>query len=173
MNRTLVHASLHVKDALRPRIQLSTCWSCAVTRTQSQRVQYHILRRTTTTTTESLSRFGNAVRLLNTKRAKYSKEPKLLSHKKERFKQYPSLEGERPSSISRPFSEVQTEQRQQRYKERVSTEEKRISSIQNKPPKTKSDSETPVEKKRTTSRSARSSPSPEHKGVYSPSNFPL
>ena len=172
MNRTLVHASLHVKDALRPRIRLSTCWSCAVTRTQSQRVQYHILRRTTTTT-GSLSRFGNAVRLLNTKRAKYSKEPKLLSPKRERFKQYPPLEGERPSSNFRPFNEVQTEQRQQRYKERVSTEEKRISSIQNRPPKAKSDSETSVEKKRTTSRSARSSPSPEYKGVYSPSNFPL
>jgi len=170
MNRTLVQASLHAKDALRSQIRISTCFSCAVTRNPSQRARYHILR---LPTTEHLSYFGNTVRLLSTKRARKSKEPKLLSRFKERYRQYPPLEGEQPPSIPRPLNEIQIEQREQKLKERVTIEERRISSILNKPPKTRPDSETSGEKGWPTPKSSRTIPSPEQKGVYSPSTFPL
>lgn len=170
MNRTLVQASLHAKDALRSQIRISTCFSCSMTRNPSQQAQYHILR---LPTTEHLSYFGKTVRLLSTKRARKSKGPKLLSRLNERYRQYPPLEGEQPPSIPRPLNEIQIEQREQKLKERVTIEERRISSILNKPPKTRPDSETSGEKGWPTPKSSRTIPSPEQKGVYSPSTFPL
>lgn len=166
MNRTLAHASLLLKDALRSKTQVSTCWSCAVTRKPSQRAQYHALKRPTT---ELLLPLRNTIRLLSTKRTKYSKEPRLLSTKKESYKQYPLLDGEHSPSIPRPLNEIQIEQREQRLKERVSIEEKRLSDILNKPRKQKSDFEPSEPPKSAAPRSSRIIPSPAPKGVYSPS----
>jgi hypothetical protein len=172
MNRTILYASRHATDALRPGIRLSSCLSCMARRNHSERVQYHLLRRLPV---EAPSSASTSIRLLSTKRTKKPKGPKLLSPKKERFKQYPLLEGEQQPAISRPSNEIQNERREQRYKERVTIEQQRISSIVDKPLKPKSESDSSAEKRFSSARPPRTQPSPAQKGVYSPgtSNNPI
>ena len=175
MNRTIIYASRHAKDALRPGIRLPSCLSCVVTRNHSQRGQYHLLRRLPV---EAPSSASTSIRLLSTKRTKKSKGPKLLSPKKERFKQYPLLEGEQQPAFSRPFNKIQIEhgeQQEQRYKERITIEQQRISFIQDKPQRPKSESDSSAEKRFSSTRSPRTQPWPAQKGVYSPgtSNHPI